>query len=54
MRNTLDRDERGIAFLCHDSFGKIQVSLKKHHIGDLPYAEEVNNTLLPASNTEKR
>jgi hypothetical protein len=40
-------------FIYHDSFGKTQTSLKNHHIGDLLYAEEVNNTLLPASNTEK-
>jgi hypothetical protein len=31
----------------------MQTSLNNHHKGDLPYAEEVNNTLLPASNTEK-
>jgi hypothetical protein len=53
MRNTLDRDERGVALLSHDSFGKIQTSLKNHHIGDLLYAEEGNNTLSPASNAEK-
>ncbi len=54
MRNTLDRYERGIAFLCHDSFGKMQTSSKNHYIGGgLPYAEEVNNTLSPASNAEK-
>jgi hypothetical protein len=53
MRNTSDRDKRGVELLCYDSFGKIQTSLKNHHIYDLPYAEDVTKILLPVSNAEK-